>query len=433
MSTPDFSRGLRAYTVGLLTLIYTANYLDRQIVAILLPAIKADLSLSDTQLGILTGLAFGIFYATLGIPIAYLADRASRKKIIITCLSLFSLMTFLCGLAQNYVQLLLARIGVGIGEAGTSPPSHAIIADMYAPSERATPLAIFALGINLGLFVAFLAGGWIGDNYGWRLAIQIVALPGFGLALIAYFTLRDPPRGMSDASPARGGVGDAPPFMETFVYMWRLPALRHILIASTLIIIVGYGAVAWLPSYFIRVHGMSATQVGGILALMIGLGGGLGTALGGIVADRLGKKDVRWNVWLVGLVTIAATPFSVAGYVTSDTQIALLLLILPFCIGALYFGPTLAMLHTLVKPEMRSLSSAILLFINNIFGLGLGPLSVGLLSDWLSPTYGPQGLGYGLAIMSIFGLWGSAHYLLAGRTLREDVARSAAQQSTSPA
>ena len=210
MSQINFTAGLKAYTVGLLTLIYTANYVDRQIVAILLQAIKTDMQLSDTQLGMLTGLAFGIFYATLGIPIAYLADRMSRKKIIIASLTLFSLMTYACGLAQNYVQLLLARIGVGVGEAGTSPPSHAMIADMYAPSDRATPLAVFALGINLGLFVAFIAGGWIADNYGWRTAIQVIALPGFVLAIIAWFTLQDPPRGMSDDV---AGESEAPPLI----------------------------------------------------------------------------------------------------------------------------------------------------------------------------------------------------------------------------
>ena len=217
MTQTVFTRSLKAYTVGLLTLIYTANYLDRQIVAILLPAIKADMLLSDTQLGILTGLAFGIFYATLGIPIAWLADRVSRKHIIIASLSLFSVMTFACGLAQNYVQLLLARIGVGVGEAGTSPPSHAIIADMYAPSERATPLAIFALGINIGLFIAFLLGGWITDKYGWRTAIQVVAMPGIGLAVLAWFTLKDPPRGMSD----EGAQGIAPPLMDVVRHMWH--------------------------------------------------------------------------------------------------------------------------------------------------------------------------------------------------------------------
>lgn len=417
MTKINFTGGLKAYTVGLLTLIYTANYVDRQIVAILLPSIKADLVLSDTQLGMLTGLAFGIFYATLGIPIAYLADRMSRKKIIIASLTLFSLMTYACGLAQNYLQLLLARIGVGVGEAGTSPPSHAMIADMYAPSDRATPLAVFALGINLGLFVAFIAGGYIADNYGWRTAIQVVALPGFVLAVIAWLTLKDPPRGMSDDS----SESTAPPLMVTVRYMLSTPSMRQLLIGSTLIIIVGYGAVAWLPSYFIRVHGMTATQVGTILALMIGIGGAVGTTLGGVAADRLGKKDVRWNMWLVGIVGIIATPFSVMGYLAGSSQVALLWLIVPTMVGALYFGPTLAMLHTLVKPEMRSLASAILLFVNNIFGLGLGPLMVGIMSDALTPHYGVQGLGVALALMVLIGVWGSVHFLLAGRSLAHDI------------
>ncbi len=417
MNSISFSRGLKAYTVGLLTLIYASNYVDRQIIAILLQAIKTDMELSDTQLGILTGLAFGIFYATLGIPIAYLADRISRKKIIIVSLSLFSIMTFACGLAQNYIQLLLARIGVGIGEAGTSPPSHAIIADMYAPSERATPLAIFALGINIGLFVAFIAGGWISDNFGWRVAVQVIALPGLLLAVLAWFTLRDPPRGMSDNAVA----STAPPMKETFLYMWQTKSIRHIIIASTLVVIVGYGAVAWLPSYFIRVHGMTATQIGGLLALLIGIGGGAGTALGGVLADKLGKRDVRWNVRLIALVTLASVPFSLMGYLANDSTTALFWLVLPLAVGALYFGPTLAMLHTLVKPEMRSLASAILLFINNIFGLGIGPLGVGMLSDQLTPHYGVQGLGIALAIMLLLGVWGGVHFWLAGRTLRQDI------------
>ncbi len=417
MTQINFTSGLKAYTVGLLTVIYTANYVDRQIVAILLQAIKTDLQLSDTQLGMLTGLAFGIFYATLGIPIAYFSDRVSRKKIIIASLTLFSAMTYACGLAQNYTQLLLARIGVGVGEAGTSPPSHAIIADMYAPSERATPLAIFALGINLGLFVAFIAGGWIADNYGWRTAIQVIALPGFLLALVAWFTLKEPPRGMSDDS----GDVEAPPLMVTVKHIWSTPSLRQLLIGSTLIIIVGYGAVAWLPSYFIRTHGMSATQIGGILAIMIGFGGAIGTMFGGILADRMGKKDVRWNMWLVGIFGLIGAPFSIFGYLADSAQAAILLLIVPTTIGALYFGPTLAMLHTLVKPEMRSLASAILLFINNIFGLGIGPLSVGMISDQLAPSYGTKSLGVALAIITLIGIWGSIHYLIGGRSLARDI------------
>ena len=417
MTDMNFTPAVRAYTVGLLTFIYTANYVDRQIVAILLQSIKLDMGLSDTQLGLLSGLAFAIFYATLGIPIAYLADRMSRKKIIIVSLSLFSVMTIICGYAQNFAQLLLARIGVGVGEAGTSPPSHAMIADMYAPNERATPLAIFALGINIGLLIAFLVGGWVNHHYGWRTAFQVVALPGLLLAVVAMFTLRDPPRGLSDGHEAQ----KAPPLSEVALYILHNKTLRQLIIGSTLVVTVGYGAIAWLPTYFVRVHAMTTIEVGQILALLIGIGGGIGTALGGHFADRLGKRDVRWNLWLIILLALVGLPFSVGAYLATDTTWAIVLLAFPVSVGALYFGPTLAMLHTLVKPEMRSLASAILLFINNIIGLGLGPLMIGVLSDYFSADYGARALPYAMVTSALLAFWASFHLWLAAGTLRADI------------
>ena len=417
MTDVNFTPALRAYTVGLLTFIYTANYVDRQIVAILLQSIKLDMGLSDTQLGLLSGLAFAIFYATLGIPIAYLADRVSRKKIIIVSLSLFSVMTIICGFAQNFIQLLLARIGVGVGEAGTSPPSHAMIADMYAPNERATPLAIFALGINIGLLIAFLVGGWVNHHYGWRTAFQVVALPGLLLVVIAMFTLRDPPRGLSDGQEAQ----KAPPLGEVARYILHNKTLRQLIIGSTLVVTVGYGAIAWLPTYFVRVHAMTTIEVGQILALLIGIGGGIGTALGGHFADRLGKRDVRWNLWLIVILALVGLPFSVGAYLAIDATLAIILLAFPVSVGALYFGPTLAMLHTLVRPEMRSLASAILLFINNIIGLGLGPLMIGVLSDYFSTDYGARALPYAMVTSALLALWASVHLWLAASTLRADI------------
>ncbi len=417
MTDVNFTPALRAYTVGLLTFIYTANYVDRQIVAILLQSIKLDMGLSDTQLGLLSGLAFAIFYATLGIPIAYLADRVSRKKIIIVSLSLFSVMTIICGFTQNFIQLLLARIGVGVGEAGTSPPSHAMIADMYAPNERATPLAIFALGINIGLLVAFLVGGWVNHHYGWRTAFQVVALPGLLLVVIAMFTLRDPPRGLSDGQEAQ----KAPPLGEVARYILHNKTLRQLIIGSTLVVTVGYGAIAWLPTYFVRVHAMTTIEVGQILALLIGIGGGIGTALGGHFADRLGKRDVRWNLWLIVILALVGLPFSVGAYLATDATLAIILLAFPVSVGALYFGPTLAMLHTLVRPEMRSLASAILLFINNIIGLGLGPLMIGVLSDYFSTDYGARALPYAMVTSALLALWASVHLWLAASTLRADI------------
>jgi len=427
MQKISFSRPLRAYTVGLLTLIYTANYVDRQIVAILLQSIKEEMLLTDTQLGLLSGLAFAIFYATLGIPIAYLADRYSRKKIIISALTLFSIMTFCCGLAQNYVQLLLARIGVGIGEAGTSPPSHAIIADMYAPNERAAPLAIFALGINLGLFVAFLGGGYVNQHYGWRVAFQLVAIPGLVLAVIAMFTMRDPPRGMSDAVNDEAPQASTPPnIMHVALHMWNTRAIRHMTIATTMIVTIGYGTIAWLPSFLIRVHGMTQFDVGLKLALIIGIGGGVGTAAGGALADYLGKRDVRWNFWLIMLTTLLTAPFSVLAYTSGSGLLAILFLIPPVSVGALYFGPTLAMLHTLVRPDMRSSASAITLFVNNIIGLGLGPLCIGILSDFLKPYFGIMSLPYAMSFIALLGLWALFHLWRGAKYLPQGIEQTKA-------
>ena len=419
-----FSRSLRAYTVGLLTLIYTANYVDRQIVAILLQPIKEEMLLSDTQLGLLSGLAFAIFYATLGIPIAYMADRYSRKKIIISALTLFSIMTYVCGLAQNYTQLLLARIGVGVGEAGTSPPSHAMISDMYEPSERAGPLAIFALGINIGLFIAFLGGGYIAQHYGWRAAFQLVALPGLAIAVLAIFTLRDPPRGMSDKTSDAVASAKAPSLKDVSLHMWRTKSIRQLTIATTLIITIGYGGIAWIPSYLHRIHGMSSAEIGYTLAFIIGIGGGLGTAIGGAVADRLGKKDVRCNVWIIMITAICTMPFSIAAYLSDSAFWAIILMIPPVSVGALYFGPSLAMLHTLVRPDMRSSASAITLFINNIIGLGIGPLAIGLISDGLTPTYGDKALPYAMSLMALITLWAFVHFWFAARSLTQDIADS---------
>ncbi len=416
MSPISFSRGLKIYTLGLLTLIYTFNHIDRQIIAFLMQDIKTDTGFSDTQLGAITGLTFGILSAILAILIAYLADRVSRKKIIIVSLSLFSIMTFISGMAQNYIQFFLARLGADIGKTGADTPSNAIIADMYAPSERATPLAIFTLGVGIGSFAVFMVTGWFSDSFGWRTAIQVIALSSLLLTVLVWFTFKEPPRGMSDNIVA----GKAPPMRETFLYMWQTKSIRQLIIGSTLIMTTGYGVSAWLPSYLIRMRDIGTGEIAVILSL-IGIGTGVGAVFGGAVADKLGKYDVRWNVRLIALVTLASTPFSLMGYLASDATTAILWLILPMLSGGLYTAITLAMLLTLVKPEMRSLASAIFLLITNTFALGLSPLAVGMLSDQLTPHYGKQGLGIALAIMLLLGVWGGVHFWLAGRTLRQDI------------
>jgi len=411
----------RTYVLILLTLVYTSSYVDRQIMAILLPYIKVDMHLSDTALGFLSGTAFALFYATLGIPVAALADRKSRKTIITVALVIWSGMTALCGLAQNFWQLAAARIGVGVGEAGSSPPSHSMIADLYPAHERATAMAFYGLGINAGLLIGFLFGGWITEIYGWRAALLSVGLPGLALAALVWFTLREPPRGFADGLHGRARA-PAAPIGQVFAHMWHTKALRHIIAGATLVSFNGYAGTIWIPAFLVRNHGFTAGVIGTNLALIIGVAGGLGTFLGGVLADRLSKRDLRWRMWVIAAAMVIAAPFGVATLFTESKLWVWLLFIPPAAVGALYVGPSFAMVQTLVDVKMRATASAILLFIVNLVGLGMGPQVVGILSDLLRPLAGEDSLRWAIMICGITALWGALHFVLAARTLEQDLA-----------
>lgn len=414
--TPQYRR----YAMLLLVLVFTSSHVDRQILAILLQPIKMELQLSDTQLGFLSGVAFAIFYATLGIPMAMWADRGNRRNLIALALATWSGMTALCGLAANFWQLALARIGVGVGEAGSSPPSHSMIADMYPPSERAGAMGTFSLGINFGLMTGFLVGGWISQWYGWRVAFYTVGLPGLILAAIVRFSLREPPRGYAEGMQAT--AHEAPGFATVVRHMTSTPSLRHIAAGATLASFVGYGVVLWLPAFLVRSHGLQSGQIGTALAFLFGILGGISTYVAGRLADRLGKQDVRWNVWIVSCAILIALPFIICAYLTTDIYTATWLSIVPALMGGAYLAPSFALNQSLVPVRMRSVASAILLFIVNIIGLGLGPQLVGFLSDLLQPTYGTESLRYALLSLSLVNIWTAAHYFLAGRTLGHDLA-----------
>jgi len=412
----------RRYALALLTTVYVINYVDRQILAILLEPIKNAFTLSDTQLGLLSGVAFAAFYATLGMPIAMWADRGNRRNIITLATTVFSLMTAACGYAQSFTMLLLARIGVGCGEAGSSPPSHSIIADLYPPNQRATAMAIFALGVNIGILIGFLVGGWINEYFGWRAAFMVVGAPGLALAVLVHFTLEEPERGHSDGRSAEAAARP-PSIWAAFAFMWRRRSLRHIVIGATLNSFVGYGAVAWVPAYLIRSYGMSTSEVGTALALIIGVAGGIGTFLGGYFADRLGRRDVRWNMWLVAVCVCAGVPFSFGVFLAPSAAWALAAFIIPASVGSLFLGPSLAMVQGLVPLRMRTVASAILLFILNIIGLGIGPLAVGMVSDFLVPQFGQESLRYALLIVGFVNVWAALHYFFAGGSLHDDLVR----------
>jgi predicted MFS family arabinose efflux permease len=420
-ASPAFSRRTRRYILAILTTVYISNYVDRQILAILLEPIKHTFDLSDTQLGFLSGISFAIFYATLGIPIAMWADRGNRRNIITLATTVFSVMTALCGLAASFAQLALARLGGGIGEAGSSPPSRSILADLYPPQERATAMAIFALGVNVGILIGFLAGGWMNEFFGWRAAFMVVGIPGLLLALLVRLTVPEPERGSSEGRDHEADA-TAPPLRDAFALFWRRRSLRHIAIGATLNSFVGYGAVAWVPAFLIRSFGMSTGDIGTALALIIGIVGGTGTFLGGYFADRLARRDVRWNVWLVAACIGGGFPFAFAVYLAPTAFWALLSFLIPAAVGALYLGPSLAMVQGLVPLRMRTVASAVLLFIINIIGLGFGPQMVGVVSDLLAPRFGQESLRYALLCVGCVNLWAAFHFYRAARTLGEDLA-----------
>jgi MFS family permease len=431
------SPGYRKYALTILVLGYTSSHVDRNIMGILLEPVKADLMLTDTQLGFLSGIAFAIFYATLGIPIALVADRGNRRNIIAWAIAIWSGMTAVCGLAQNFWQLAAARIGVGIGEAGSSPPSHSMIADMYPPEERASAMAIYSLGVYFGVMIGFLVGGWVAVWYGWRAAFFVVGLPGLILALIVRYTLIEPPRGGADGiAPEKH---DKPLNFETgwvivkegFSHLWRTAAARHVVIGVTITSFVGYGGVMWGPAFLIRTHGMSIGEVSTYLAVMVGIVGGFGAYFGGRLTDRLAARDVRWNTWVVAWAKVAVVPFIIAFYLTDNwpafyignhgVSILWVIYVPMAFLGAFYLGPSFAMIQTLTPPAKRALASAVMLFIINIIGLGFGPQFVGILSDFFNYTMGMgnQSLRWALFGTAMLNIWAAAHYFLAGHHLKK--------------
>jgi len=411
---------VRGYVLAVLVTVYTVNFIDRQILSILLEAIKADLGLSDQALGFLAGFAFAAFYATLGIPLALWADRGNRRNLISVSLALWSAMTALCGMAQNFTQLAIARIGVGIGEAGCSPPAHSIISDYYAPRERATALAIYALGIPFGVMFGLFLGGWINEAFGWRKAFFVVGLPGLLLALLVRLTVPEPPRGMAESRQAEGG---RPGIAETCRYLWRRPAFRHLCFGSALACFIGYGFINWFPSFLIRSHGMKSTEVGLWLGLLIGVVGGGGMFFGGFLADRAGRRDTRWSLWLVSVMTLVALPFGCIAYFVDDVHLALALFVLPVVASNFWQATTFAQAQGMVRLRMRAMTSALVLFIANIIGLGAGPWAIGALSDLLAPSLGTESLRWSLFLFGFIGPWAAWHFYLAGRHLPRDLAR----------
>ncbi len=410
----------RHYILFMVTLVFVVNYLDRQVLAILLPLIKAEFRLSDTALGLLAGPAFAVIYATLGIPLAFLADRMNRRNIIAASLAVFSLMTVFCNYASSFTQLLLARFGTGIGEAGTGPSINSIIADLYPPKERATALSIYSAGLNVGLLIAFFGGGWVAQRYGWRAAFLASGLPGLLLVVLFMLTVEEPRRGHSD------GLKDqtaAPGLLTTAKFLWSQRSFRFIALGTSMSAFGGYAGIAFVPSFLARSHGMTPAQIGLLLAVTTGIFGFLGTALSGVVADRIGQKDLGRTMLVPVIATLIAAPFAPVFYLSTSLSWTIFALAFPSLLGASYLGPAYSATQGLVPLRMRATAAAILLFILNMIGLGLGPQTVGILSDLLRPSLGADSLRWALLSTLITGLAGAYCYWQAGRTLQKDMVR----------
>lgn len=420
------STGYRYLVVTVLMVVYTFNFLDRQILSILAEPIRNDLGLSDTQLGVLTGLAFAVFYTGFGIPVAWLADRANRVRIIAAACAVWSLFSAACGLAGNFVQLLICRMGVGVGEAGGSPPSYSLISDYFRPEDRGKGLAIYSLGVPFGSMIGSAAGGWIAANYGWRAAFYAVGLPGVLLALILLLVVREPKRGALDAlAEGQASHEPTPPMGEAVARFFRNRTLVITALSSGLSAFVGYAVLTWAPPFLIRVKGMGLEEVALYYSLVLGVTGAIGTFGAGWLVDRLSRVNRRWYAYVPALAFLASIPCFIGFLLAPTWQLALLFFIGPALLNNMYLAPALAVVQNAAPPAMRTVSGAILLFILNIIGLGGGPLFVGMISDWAAGGYGERSLQVGLAALTpVIGITIAAHYL-ASRSIRRDVAAEA--------
>jgi MFS transporter, Spinster family, sphingosine-1-phosphate transporter len=411
----------RFWPIALLTLVYVLNFVDRQLVGILAQPIKLELGLSDKALGALTGVAFALFYTGLGLPIARVAERRSRVGVIAVSLAFWSAMTAVCGLARSFPQLVLARIGVGLGEAGYAPAAQSLIADLVRPERRATALSIFSLGIPIGMLIGAIAGGWLGQTLGWRMAFLLLGAPGILLAGLLAFTLPEPPRGTMDRS-----ADEAPPAVaKVMAMLWRAPGFAHMATGAAIASFAGYGLTSFAVSLLMRRYGLPLGEAATGFGIVAGLSIGLGIAAGGWLSDgqaRGGAGRVAGGGTLV-----AGLLFSVA--LTAKTPLALAGgAALPLLGAHLYFGPTYGLTVNSVPARSRATAIAILLIAMNAIGLGLGPLAVGALSDHLARADDPAyGLSTALRIDVLLYFWAALHFFLAARALRRAQPQSSAR------
>ncbi len=446
---PAFSPAYLRWVLGVLVVVYVFNFIDRSILTVLSQQIKVEFHLSDFQLGALGGFFFALLYTAFGIPIARLAERHDRVTIIAVATGLWSLMTALCGTATGFWHLALYRLGVGIGEAGCTPPAHSLISDYFPPHKRATALSIYSLGIPFGSLIGTVAGGYLAQDLGWRAAFMVVGLPGLIIAVLLRLTLKDPPRGHSE-TPSGRPMSPSPSLLDVFRVVRNKATFGHIAFGGALVSFVGYGGNQFSLTYFLRQFHLDLKTTSFALGITAGLASAIGTLAGGMVTDYLAKRDKRWYAWTPAIALVVAVPLWLCVLVQDQWTVAIALLLIPGIFQYTYLGPTFGLTHNMVEPRMRASATALLLFVINIIGLGFGPPVVGWLSDVFAAgayagdfaQFCPGGVAmagadpelkaaclqasadgnrYALMVNALILAWGGFHYYMASRTLRKDV------------
>jgi predicted MFS family arabinose efflux permease len=402
----------RNVALVLLTLIYVFNFMDRQILGVLAEPIKRDLGLSDSQLGLLTGFMFALFYTTVGVPLAWLADRTRRTWVIAASCALWSAFSAACGLATSFATMAAARIGVAVGEAGGVPPSYSLIADLFPPASRARALALYSLGVPIGIGIGTATGGWIAAAYGWRIAFVAVSAPGILLSVLLLMFVREPARGRSE------GDAHAPVSLPKAIAMFvASPALMLVSLAAGLGAFACYGLMAWVSAYLIRVLGMTLSEIGSWLSITLAVGLGAGIWASGVLTDRLAPRDRRMFAIIPAVALALGAPFLLAATLVDDWRWALPMFGAALALSVFYLAPTVAAVQQLVPADRRSTASAMMLLCLNLIGLGGGPVFLGIVSDAALADYGAQSLRIAFQALVPMFLIAALANLIAARAL----------------
>jgi len=403
------------YVLVMLTLVYVFNFADRQILVILQESIKEEFQLSDTELGLLSGFIFAIFYVVLGIPIARYADNGNRRNIVAGSLGLWSIMTSISGFAGNFIQLLLARIGVGVGQAGESPAAHAMISDYFPLEKRSTALSIYSMGLYIGILIAFLMGGYLNQHYGWRTAFLVMGVPGIIFSLVFYVTVKEPKKGATDVRESTSGKTYS--LNTALKLLFSNSIFLYLAIAIALHMFCIFALLNWTPSFLSRLHGMKNINIGVSLGLIFGVSGAIGTYVRKILTDRLGKRDKRHHLKVPAYSILISILFTAGALFFQNNYLTLFCLGVSAFLQSMYLGPFIAVAHSLVPSSMRAFNSAIVLFMLNLFGLGFGPLVVGIISDLLQPSLGIESLRWALSIILLVNIISAALFFGAAKKI----------------